>query len=322
MPGYSADRNTTLANVRPRNIYVLLTILHEASIRDRSFIAARYSDTAMHFEETLAFVQDLGWIRTGLGVIEPASEVSERIVAAKGTDRNLLFAEEILASSGPYRQPFARYLSQYERVDNQLIHRPSVEARLNETGVRDFFMDLGAVRHKATGDFFVLEPAFAPCALWARNVLSPTPSHLARHAADRSTLGYRAELAVLESEKNRIGRAYQHRVRHIAQDSPAACFDIQSVTISLGDVVPRFIEVKAVALGSFEFHWTRTEIEAAEILGERYFLYLLPVIGPNAFDLSQMEIIQNAYAEVYRKPSMWTPTVAEIVCRKNASIPS
>lgn len=322
MPDSSTDRAATLAKTRPRHACNLLAIVHGARLRDRLFIASRYSDTAPHFEETLAFLEDMGWLRAENGTVEPVSDVAERITESEGTDRSLVFAEAVLDAAGPYRHLFARYLSQFERIDGEFIHRPNAESRLRESGVRDFFMDLGAVAHRPDGDFFVLEEPFAHCALWARNVLSPSPGQLTRYAEDRATLGYRAELAVLDWERNRLGHAHRHRVRHIAQENPTACFDIQSITISGAEIVPRFIEVKAVALGSFEFHWSRAEIEAAEILEGRYFLYLLPVIAPDAFDPTRMEIVQNPYAEVYHNPAQWSTTVADTVCRKRQNLPS
>lgn len=319
MPDSSADRAATLANVRPRDACRLLALVHDAKLRERSFIAARYADSGMHFEETLGFLEELGWIHADSGTVKLASKVPAGIIAAQGAHRALLFAEAVLEAAGPYRHLFARYLSQFERSDGELTHRPSVEARLRDASVRDFFMDLGAVTHRLDGDFFVLESPFAPCALWARNVLSPGLGQLARHAEDRLTLGYQAELAVVDWERDRLQHAHDDRVRHVAADNPASCYDIQSITILGGDALPRFIEVKAVSPASFEFHWSRAEIEAAEILGNRYFLHLVPVIGTSAFDLARMEIIQDAYAEVYRNPSKWSTTLADIVCRKRES---
>ncbi len=321
MPDSSADSAAMLTRVRPRHACNLLAIVHGASHRGRSFIAARYAEGATHFEETVAFLEDMGWLRADSGTLEPTSDVTARIVAADGALRSLLFAEAALDGAGQYRHVLARYLSQFERIDGAFIHRPNVEARLRDAGVRDFFMDLGAVTHRPDGDFFVLEEPFAACVLWARNLLSPSPGLLARRAEERLALGHRAELLVFDWERDRVGHPHQHRVRHVARENPAACFDIHSVTVpSSGELLPRFIEVKAVALDTFEFHWSRPEIEAAAILGDRYFLYLLPVTGVDAFDLTQMETIQDAYAEVCGNPSKWSTAAADTVCRKRDSL--
>src|SRR5207247_11427206 len=119
----------------------------------------------------------------------------------------------------------------------------------------------------------------AACALWARNVVSPTANQLRLYANGREQIGRAAELAVLDWERRRVGGKWQNLVRHVSGDNPAACFDIQSVSVLGSQVESRFIEVKAVAADSFEFHWSGSEIEAAEILHARYFLYLVPVPG-------------------------------------------
>lgn len=322
MPDSSIERAVMLAKVRPRHACNLLAIVQQSALRDRSFIAARYADFAINFDETLCFLEEVGWLRSRGREIEPADDAVGQIVAAEGPQRSLRFAEGVLRTNGPYQRIFARYLAQFQRIDGQLIHQPNAEERLNEATVRDFFMDVGGVTHRQEGDFFVLEPSFAHCVLWARNALGPDARQLARQGEERRSLGYQAELVVLDWERARLGAAYHGRVQHVAAEYPASCFDIQSCTVDGEESHPRFIEVKAVALGSLEFHWSRAEIEAAEILGDRYFLYLVPVVGPSAFDTSRMEIVPDAYAEVYRNPFNWSTAIADTVCRKRASFAS
>ena len=320
MPDYSAERAATLAKIRPRAACNLLALLHDAGLRHRSFIAGRYSEAALNFDETLAFLEEMGWVRAHNGTIESTGDVTSRIVAADDAQRDILFADAVLEAASPYKPVFAGYLSQFQRIGGHLVHRPNADLRLQEAAVRDFFMDLGAVTHHPDGDYFVLEQPFAACALWARNVLGPTASQFEQQVEDRSAIGRQAELVVVDWERHRVGPVQQHHVRHVSQQNPAACFDIQSVTVDGSEILPRFIEVKAVAVGSFEFHWSRAEIEAAEILGERYFLYLLPVVSQDAFDATRMEVIPNAYAEVLRNSAAWSTTVADTVCRKRESL--
>ena len=322
MRAYSGDRAATLQKVRPRHICDLLEIVHDSRLRERAFIASRFADAATHFEDTLDFLEDVGWLRSDNGYVRPASVVTARIVAAEGLQRSLAFAEALFDGAGPYERLFAGYLSKFRCRDGEMVHRPEIEARLRDAGVRDFLMDLGAVTYRADGDCYVLEQPFAPWALWARNVVSPSASQLRQHAQERLELGRGAELAVLDWERQRVGMNWQDRVRHVSEEKPAACFDIQSVTVVGAQAEPRFIEVKAVAADAFEFRWSRPEIEAAEILGPRYFLYLVPVCAQGVFDMGGMEIVQNAFMEVYRNPSKWFTTVADTVCRKRENLDS
>jgi hypothetical protein len=322
MNGYSGNRAVTLEGIRPRHAYTLLEIVHGSTLRERSFVAGIYADTATHFEETLGFLERLGWLRSINGDVEPASDIVARIVAADGDQRSVLLAEALFEGAGPYHHAFARYLSQFRLADGELVHRPTMEARQREAGVRDFLMDLGAVTYRVDGDLFMLERPFAMWAVWARNVLSASAKQLARDEKQRLALGQDAELAVLEWEKKRVGNGLQHHVRHVSHENPAACFDIRSVTVVDAEFEPRCIEVKAVAAHSFEFHWSRSEIEAAEILGAKYYLYLVPVLGPRVFDLAHMEIVRDAYVNVYRNRSNWSMTVVDTVCRKRENTAS
>lgn len=317
MRDFSADRAVTLERVRPRHIYSLLSLVHTSMLRERSFIETRFVESATHFEDTPGFLEAVGWIRMTNGHLQAASEASSRVIAADNAQRSHVLAEELFDAAGPYERLFARYLAQFtRRTDGRLAYQPTIDARLRDAGARDFLMDLGAVTHHADEDVYIIERPFEPWALWARNAMGSSASQPQLAAEERVALGTEAELAVLEWERQRVGIAWQDRVRHVAGENPGACFDIQSVTIVNGQSAQRFIEVKAVAPSSFEFHWSRAEIEAAEILRDGYFLYLLPVVGSGAFDLARMEIIQNAYAEVLRNPSIWSTTVAETVCRK------
>jgi hypothetical protein len=322
MRAYSAERAPTLENIRPRHICNLLAIVQDATLSSRSFIASRFAESATHFDETLAFLENIGWLRSVEGQLQPTSKAIAHVVAADERQRNVVLAEALFGDAGPYERVFARYLREFRLRDRELVYQPSADARLRDASVRDFLMDLGAVTHHVAEDLYVLEQPFAAWALWARNVLGLSTAQLRQNVEDRSAFGRDAELAVLTWERQRVGEQWEGRVRHISDGNPTACFDIQSVTVVGVQAEPRFIEVKAVAADSFEFHWSGAEIEAAEILASSYFLYLLPVSAGGAFDVRRMEIIPNAYAEVYRNPSKWLATVTDIVCRRKESLDS
>ena len=63
MPGSSADQ-PIFEIVRPRDVYRLLEIVHTATVRDASFVESRFAETAAHFDETLGFLRELGWVRS------------------------------------------------------------------------------------------------------------------------------------------------------------------------------------------------------------------------------------------------------------------
>jgi hypothetical protein len=317
MQDSSADRVAVLGKVRPRHVYTLLDIIHRSTVRDIPFIAERFGEAAPHFAETLFFLEEIGWLESEGGRLVPVNDAISRVVASSGTSRDLVLAEELFSALGPYEKTFADYLAQFCSEGGELVHSPIADRRLLEAEARDFLMELGAVTHRMGTDSYVISEPFAHLGLWARNVRAPADVNFNHRAQERSQLGRAAELAALEWEKQRVGREWADRVRHVAAKHPAACFDIQSVTIDRARTQPRFIEVKAVAADSFEFHWSRAEIEAAQILGLRYFLYLLPVRSQGIPDANAVEVIQNPYSAVYQNSEGWLKAEADIVCRRN-----
>ncbi len=319
----SAEPSAILAKVRPRQILCLLEILHSASVRRRSFVAARFEEQATDFPETLQFLTDIGWVRAAGDDLVLAAGPATEVGAGAPARRMRLLAELLFDQLGPYENGFAGYLRRFEREEGALVHRSVGEARLRESPVRDFLIELGAVSHWPATDAFMLSEPFAFLHLWARNRLGPTDqSQLVDRAEERAELGRRAEEAVLEWEQARVGAAYAHRVRHVAAESPAACFDLQSVTLTASGPALRFIEVKAVSGDSGQFHWTAGEIEAARVLAESYFLYLLPVGAGGIFALDKLEVIQNPYSVIYMNPTAWLKEESVIVCRKRNTLPS
>ncbi len=116
--------------------------------------------------------------------------------------------------------------------------------------------------------------------------------------------------------KNRVGERWVYKVEHVAAGTPFACYDIKSVTVSGSDTVPRYIEVKAVPPYSYQFYWTRSEVETAQLLREKYFLYLLPVTISGGFDLKKILVVNDPYTSVYQNSETWQIEENVIVCKR------
>ena len=318
IPGFSADAEVALTNVRPQQIYRLLEVVHGTSIGSQSFVADRYNEGATHFAETLRFLEALNWVRFAAGEIAPIGEAGSRIVTLQGEARDTALAEALLGVSTSVSKTFARYIAQFTLGNGEFHYEPVGEQRLRHQEARDFLMALGAVAYDAGTDTYILTEGFRHLGLWARNVLGPSMEQLAARQCEHQELGRAAELEVLEWEKRRVGPMWASRVQHESDRHPTACYDIASVTVEGGETTLRFIEVKAVPAGTYEFHWTRAEIDAALVLGDRYFLYLVPV-HHGAFDVQAMLIVPNAYANVYQDSAGWLKWDIEIVCRKRES---
>lgn len=123
-------------------------------------------------------------------------------------------------------------------------------------------------------------------------------------------LGIQAEETILQFEIRRLaslGNKIEAKlVRRISQLNTQAGYDIDSFNAKSDSLqYDRFIEVKAVSPFDYKFNWTKNEIEKAKLYGEKYYLYLLPVIGENKFDLPRLKIIKNPYIRVYKNKKEW-----------------
>jgi hypothetical protein len=132
----------------------------------------------------------------------------------------------------------------------------------------------------------------------------------------RETIGGAAEEFVLSYERERVGKDFEHLVDHVSVRNVAAGYDIKSVTLSgRRSTVPRYIEVKAVSDATLTFYWTANEIKVAALLGEDYYLYLLPVTRQGQFRRERLQVIKNAHAAVLGPNAEWQIREDVICCR-------
>ena len=133
-----------------------------------------------------------------------------------------------------------------------------------------------------------------------------SPGGLRRAIASRDELGRAAEEAVVRFEKRRLGAKLASQIEHVAAKNVAAGYDVKSLTVLEGaHLVSRYIEVKAVPVGSFRFFWSQNEVEVARVLREYYYLYLLPVSAGGTVDLPNMKMIPDPHAAVLADRTEW-----------------
>lgn len=323
MSGFSDEQRRTLARVTLRQIQELLKILNTVKLCRLPFIEGVYKETAQYFHETLKFAVDLELVSVEGGEVIVSDECRLLYQASPtAPEIAMRILDRLLNRSTGVSAGVAEYLSQFNLVGDELEHRPSTHARLRDSAVRDFLMELGVVFYDLHKDRFVLTPDGVHCYLWSKNVRGlKSKRALSRVLKQKDELGSAAECAVMEFEKRRVGEGLAKRVEHVSAVLPFACYDIKSVTLQDHSdlLLPRYIEVKAVAPKSYKFFWTSSELTAAKLLGDAYFLYLLPVIN-GEFDLAKLLIIPKAYEDVYRKRQNWLIEENLILCqRKNPS---
>ncbi|MFA7270303.1 MAG: DUF3883 domain-containing protein [Sterolibacterium sp.] len=284
----------------------------------KHFVETAYCEQARNFVETLQFLKDLNWVNERRGELTLSDAGSTAYVAAQD-DREMRkqLAEALISEVSSFRADLADYLLRFSFSGSNLEHRPALSERLKQSPLRNFLMDIRAVIYRATDDTFLLEESSADLYVWAINFRrSTSKDKLQLDAKRKEQLGFSAELAVLEYERGRVGSRLAHKVEHVSAENPFACYDVKSVTALSDYVVPRYIEVKAVPSDSYQFYWTRSEVEVAQLLREKYFLYLLPVSTNGDFDLKGILIVDDPYISVRQNSNAWQIEENVIVCKK------
>jgi hypothetical protein len=120
-----------------------------------------------------------------------------------------------------------------------------------------------------------------------------------------------AEKAVIDLELGRLTyiSITPNEIEHISLQNALAGYDIKSFENyydSRSRRIERYIEVKAVSVDDYKFYWTRTEMGIAKVFGEKYFLYLLPVVANNTFDFEKLLIINNPFRNICLDQMEWT----------------
>ena len=312
-----SDKKRILEKVNLKQVEALLSVLADSTLRRTSFIESRYKERATNFNETVQFLSDIGWIfqeQDELTFSETTMQFAREFRVLKNVAHKLL--DTITTTDTEYGVLFSRYLSRFSVVGNQAESRPATIRRLQESAIRNLLMELGAVSYDSRQDRFVLDQNYAHLYVWAKNVSGPgTTATVEKRARHREQFGRSAEDAVFEYEKTRVGEELASKVEHISRELRFASYDIKSVSLNSDATVDRFIEVKAVSRHSYEFFWTQIELEAARLLRDKYYLYLLPSDG-ESFDFSAMLVLENAYETVYENKDAWAIEENVVLCQK------
>ncbi|MBK9521356.1 MAG: DUF3883 domain-containing protein [Rhodocyclaceae bacterium] len=315
----SSDKRLELwSKIETKQVQRLLSVLLQVTIHRTQFVRTAYCEQARNFEETLQFLQNINWVVVRLDEVSFCKD-GEAACDALQNDQQLkqLLCQTLVSPESPYRGELADYFLQFSMNESILVYRPLLSRRLQQSAIRNFLMDLGAVIYRPSSDDYVLHENAVDLYIWAINFKRFKSKESFHSDVERKEqLGLAAEIAAFEYEQLRLGAQWSHKVEHIAAENPFACYDIKSVTLQNGGAIERYIEVKAVPPNSYQFYWTRSELEVSQLLGEKYFLYLLPVIASSVFDCKQILVIDNPYKNVYQSSKFWQVEENVIVCKK------
>ena len=316
MSDYSRSRVSAFHNVELQNVIAMLHLLASLRLRKKSLVRNRFEERAQHFDQTLLFLKNLRLISDSGQILTLTDDslASLRWPPDEKTTRRIV--DVIFTLHTVYRSELCDFLARFQNNGDIVVYSPGTERRVKESAIRNFAIALGLVHFRRRTNDYAIHNSVVD--VWMRAQVRRSPKNkrnLMRRRREREELGFAAECAVIEYERKRLGKSFAGRVCHISGEHPMAAYDIESVTL-MGDTAnPRFIEVKAVSPDLFKFFWSKPEVDVARLLGQSYFLYLVPVRPTRGIDISGLRIVENAYANVYQNHTQWDIESNVVLCQ-------
>jgi len=299
-------------------ILVFSEIVNESSLFQKEFVEKRYLRNSQNFGETVEFLQELNLIKISENNIILKPKYKRFLEDFKGAHKPREITKEfILNSFINHKTPFSEYLgkffSHFHLKDKHYEFTPSVSERLKYSGLRNFLIDLEFLYLDSTETKYIIAEAYSPTYAAFKQSNQVSPEEFLRAQQRKDEIGKAAEIQIIKYEKERLSQLPDlvKRIEHTALRDVSAGYDIKSFDGKLGEdgnPIQRYIEVKAVSSRDYGFNWTRNEVEKSEYYNQDYYLYLLPVVGKNAFDLKSLKIIKDPYSNIYEQGSEWART--------------
>jgi len=298
-------------------IYTLLKIIIESKTKKIEYISAAFLRSSQYFDATLELLIALNIIEKNGNVInvnKNFQKLGKRIIKDKGYLRDLLIRQ--MEKNKNIKSSLIDYFSNFDQLLNHShAYKPSLKKNLKYLSIRNYLMTLGIVKYDRSKKIYFVKSKYNKIINGITSRRDFTLENLKKKIADNEKIGLLAEKEVLRYEKNRLKHFsdnYESLVKHVSISDASLGFDITSHLASpIDNLIPIKIEVKAVSVDDFRFYWSRSEMEASRIYGKSYYLYLVPCIGENSFDVNNMRIIKNPY-DVLLSNDSWNREIESI----------
>jgi len=311
MTASSQPRTSSYSDLRLCQVAALIDVLRGAGLTSLGQIERKFIERAANFGSTLSFLCETEAIAGHGNDLALAPEIATDRGDIGTAVKGLLFARDTR-----YREEALAYVRRFDVKRDRVAYRPDAISRGQESCVRNFLMELGLVRYDDGAEEYVLSPSGYDVFVTARTMVAAfSPRAAERARREREEFGMAAEVQVLAYEKRRVGLPFVSQVEHVAIADCAVGFDIRSVSlVTVDEVVPRYIEVKAVSRTTYAFYWTAQEVSVAKAFGEWYHLYLLPVDRSGRFNMDGLRIIPDPCSALLMPSGEWTVEPGVMFC--------
>ena len=295
-------------NIKLSQLQILCNVLAESDIRQLSYIKSKYAESALWFEETLAFLQELQVVGRSSDELIPSKKILSNYNSLNDFKKILL--PILLSANGEIAKQLRGFLVNFQLQTDKVSFTTTQSEKIKFSSIRNLLLELEFIKISPDRNSYFVNPEFNGLFFQYFSKRKVLPKTLKKQQDEKEKIGLGAEKAIIEFEIKRLSEISfnLNEIEHIALKNVSAGYDIKSFENHLdnnSERIDRYIEVKAVSVEDYKFFWSRNEIAVAKFFREKYFLYLLPVISKDTFDLENLMIINNPYNNVYSNHIEW-----------------
>ncbi len=294
--------------IRLTQLHVLCNTLVQSQVRHVSNIKRKYLESALNFEETVALLQNLKLVRINSdelflsGALAPACDSVD--------DFKRAFLPILFSANRQVAGLLRDFLLNFQVEENRIFFRAGEWQKLKYSDTRNLLLELEFISASQDSNTYFVNPVYDDLFFKQFSAYKISPEIMKRKQVDNDMIGLSAELAVVEYECKRLTDISFERkeIEHTSTEDSGAGYDIKSFENYLdgrSKRIDRYIEVKAVSVQDFKFYWSRNEMDIAQVFGNKYYLYLLPVISSNNFDFERLLVVKNPFKNVYQNQIDW-----------------
>lgn len=294
--------------IRLSHLQILWNIVADTQVRHVSNIKRKYLENAVSFDETLSFLEYLGFLKNDSSQLTPSKHFSSTSYSID--DFKKLILPALFSVSGDVSEQLRTFLLNFETETSRISFKTTEIEKVKFSDIRSLLLELGFITISSDYITYTVNPSYVDLFVKQVSRRGLTPESLKRKQAENDHIGLLAEDEVVKFEKKRLADILNetNKIEHTSRSNVLAGYDIKSLENYLDDSsnrIDRYIEVKAVSEKDFKFFMSRNELESAKVFGERYYLYLVPVAEKNVFDLDKLVIINNPFKNVYLNEYEW-----------------
>ncbi|MHA1381371.1 MAG: protein NO VEIN domain-containing protein [Candidatus Helarchaeota archaeon] len=308
-------------DINVKQLITISKILSETKINQKNYIERKFIEDSKNFISTNKFLKSLNLIYINSEILV---KNNYRIFLDEYKKKNFnteflqkFFLERLLIHKNHFLDHLEDFLIKFSFNGIYYSFDSSRKNKIKFSGVRNLLIGLGLIKLDYEKNIYIIEDKFVN--IYKRFVKNKkiSPEKLKKSILEKEKIGNKAELEILNYEKRKLANLpfLQKKIEHISKNDVKAGYDIKSFENNLdknNNPIPIYIEVKAVPIWNYEFYWSRNEIEKAEKLNDKYYLYLLPAKGNN-FIINELKKIKNPYKNIYKNKKNWIRT-QELMC--------